>query len=255
MTHLRRRGRHFPYIERDTSWMYFNRRILMEAMREDLPLLECFNYLGIYSNNLDEFFRVRVASLRRIVDATTEATEPERHKAKETLRSILRLNQEYSEIFEETLEALMRRLAQEHIHFVNEQELSPAQAEEVLDFFIRKINGTTSPIFINSPTFSPERHLRETLYLAVVLWHEATEPEEKHEIALLEVPTKALGRFFRLKDQGGESYLMFLDDVLRYCLPYIFVGTNSRSSKTYAPVSSRRSRAGSSAASVARRYA
>ena len=234
MTHLRRRGQHFPYIERDTSWMYFNRRILMEAMREDLPLLERFNYLGIYSNNLDEFFRVRVASLRRIVDASTEATEPERRKAKETLRSILRLNQEYSEIFEETLETLMRRLAEEHIHFVNEQELSPAQAEEVLDFFIRKINGTTSPIFINSPTFSPERHLRETLYLAVVLWHEATEPEEKHEIALLEVPTKALGRFFRLKDQGGESYLMFLDDVLRYCLPYIFVGTNYARYEAYA---------------------
>ena len=139
MTHLRRRGQHFPYIERDTSWMYFNRRILMEAMREDLPLLECFNYLGIYSNNLDEFFRVRVASLRRMVDATTEATEPERRKAKETLRSILRLNQEYSEIFEETLEALMRRLAQEHIHFVNEQELSPAQAKEEYDNQILRV--------------------------------------------------------------------------------------------------------------------
>ena len=55
-----------PYIERDTSWMYFNKRILLEAMRPDLPLLERFNYLGIYSNNLDEFFRVRVASLRRL---------------------------------------------------------------------------------------------------------------------------------------------------------------------------------------------
>ena len=61
-----------PYIERDTSWMYFNKRILLEAMRPDLPLLERFNYLGIYSNNLDEFFRVRVASLRRLIDSAEE---------------------------------------------------------------------------------------------------------------------------------------------------------------------------------------
>ena len=74
--------------------MYFNKRILLEARRDDLPILERFNYLGIYSNNLDEFFRVRVASLRRMVDTSLEATEDERKKAREVLRKILRLNQE-----------------------------------------------------------------------------------------------------------------------------------------------------------------
>ena len=91
-----------PYIERDTSWMYFNKRILLEAMRPDLPLLERFNYLGIYSNNLDEFFRVRVASLRRLIDSAEELPSAERKKAKETLRTILRLNREYSQLFDET---------------------------------------------------------------------------------------------------------------------------------------------------------
>ena len=89
---------------------------------------------------------------------------------------------------------------------------------------MEKINGTTNPIFINSPTFSAERHLKESLYLAIVLWHDISEGEENHEIALIEVPTKDLGRFFRLKDKAGESYLMFLDDVLRSCLPYFFIG-------------------------------
>ena len=70
-----------PYIERDTSWMYFNKRILLEAMRPDLPLLERFNYLGIYSNNLDEFFRVRVASLRRLIDSAEELPSAERDVA------------------------------------------------------------------------------------------------------------------------------------------------------------------------------
>ena len=204
--------------------MYFNKRILLEARREDLPMLERFNYLGIYSNNLDEFFRVRVASLRRMVDTSLEATEDERKKAREVLRKILRLNQEYSQLFEETFEELLHSLSEAQIHIVNERELSREQEKEVRSFFMEKINGTTNPIFINSPTFSAERHLKESLYLAIVLWHNISEGEENHDIALIEVPTKDLGRFFRLKDKAGESYLMFLDDVLRSCLPYFFIG-------------------------------
>ena len=204
--------------------MYFNKRILLEARREDLPMLERFNYLGIYSNNLDEFFRVRVASLRRMVDTSLEATEDERKKAREVLRKILRLNQEYSQLFEETFEELLHSLSEAHIHIVNERELSREQEKEVRSFFMEKINGTTNPIFINSPTFSAEHHLKESLYLAIVLWHNISEGEENHDIALIEVPTKDLGRFFRLKDKAGESYLMFLDDVLRSCLPYFFIG-------------------------------
>jgi len=204
--------------------MYFNMRILLEARRDDLPILERFNYLGIYSNNLDEFFRVRVASLRRMVDTSLEATEDERKKAREVLRKILRLNQEYSQLFEETFEELLHSLSEAHIHIVNERELSREQEKEVRSFFMEKINGTTNPIFINSPTFSAEHHLKESLYLAIVLWHNISEGEENHDIALIEVPTKDLGRFFRLKDKAGESYLMFLDDVLRSCLPYFFIG-------------------------------
>ena len=204
--------------------MYFNKRILLEARREDLPILERFNYLGIYSNNLDEFFCVRVASLRRMVDTSLEATEDERKKAREVLRKILRLNQEYSQLFEETFEELLHSLSEAHIHIVNERELSREQEKEVRSFFMEKINGTTNPIFINSPTFSAEHHLKESLYLAIVLWHNISEGEENHDIALIEVPTKDLGRFFRLKDKAGESYLMFLDDVLRSCLPYFFIG-------------------------------
>ena len=204
--------------------MYFNKRILLEARRDDLPILERFNYLGIYSNNLDEFFRVRVASLRRMVDTSLEATEDERKKAREVLRKILRLNQEYSQLFEETFEELLHSLSEAQIHIVNERELSREQEKEVRSFFMEKINGTTNPIFINSPTFSAERHLKESLYLAIVLWHNISEGEENHDIALIEVPTKDLGRFFRLKDKAGESYLMFLDDVLRSCLPYFFIG-------------------------------
>ena len=204
--------------------MYFNKRILLEAARTDLPLLERFNYLGIYSNNLDEFFRVRVASLRRIVGSLEPIPTHERRKAKETLRTIIRLNHEYSALFDRTFADLLQSLNEAHIHIINEQELTTDQEDEVLSFFMDKINGITNPIFINSPTFRPEQHLKESLYLVVVLWHEQGEEELAHDVALLEVPTKELGRFLRLRDKDGESYLMFLDDVLRYCLPYIFIG-------------------------------
>ena len=127
-----------PYIERDTSWMYFNKRILLEAMRPDLPLLERFNYLGIYSNNLDEFFRVRVASLRRLIDSAEELPSAERKKAKETLRTILRLNREYSQLFDETFAQLVRELKDAHIHIINEHELTSSQEEEVLSFFMTR---------------------------------------------------------------------------------------------------------------------
>ena len=223
MPHSHHRGR-LPYIERDESWMYFNKRILLEAARTDLPLLERFNYLGIYSNNLDEFFRVRVASLRRIVGSLEPIPTHERRKAKETLRTIIRLNHEYSALFDRTFADLLQSLNEAHIHIINEQELTTDQEDEVLSFFMDKINGITNPIFINSPTFRPEQHLKESLYLVVVLWHEQGEEELAHDVALLEVPTKELGRFLRLRDKDGESYLMFLDDVLRYCLPYIFIG-------------------------------
>ena len=135
--------------------MYFNKRILLEAARTDLPLLERFNYLGIYSNNLDEFFRVRVASLRRIVGSPEAIPTQERRKARETLRTIIRLNKEYSALFDRTFADLLQSLNEAHIHIINEQELTTDQEDEVLSFFMDKINGITNPIFINSPTFRP----------------------------------------------------------------------------------------------------
>lgn len=220
----RRIGTRMPYIDRDESWMYFNRRLLCEAQRDDLPLYERLNFLGIYSSNLDEFFRVRIASLRRMAEYSPEIPAEERKTARRTLLRLARLNAEYSVEYERALARLFEDLGQEHIHVLNEHELTSKQGDEALRYYKEHISGTVNPIFVDSPAFVPERHLKEALYLAIRLTPGYIDGHGAYDLALLEVPARECGRFVTLEMTEGEHYLMFLDDVLRFCLPYIFSG-------------------------------
>ncbi len=218
-----------PYVERDVSWLRFNRRLLFEADREDLPLLERFNYLGIYSNNLDEFFRVRIASLKRLSDYHNSPTSKEQDKSNETLKELLSLYRSYSKDFEQILAKLFNLLSEEHIHILNEKELTPDQEEEVRSFYMSTISGSANPIFLNSPNFHADLHLKESLYLLVILRGE----DEKEDLAIVEIPSEDYGRFIPLKSEGQDYYMMFLDDILRYSFPYIFAGLNYKSYEAY----------------------
>ncbi len=101
-----------PYVERDISWMYFNQRILIEAARPEVPLLERLSFLGIYSNNLDEFFRVRVATLNRIVEYADKNMQKEQEIARRTLKQIGKLHNRYYVQFEETFVSIMEQFEQ-----------------------------------------------------------------------------------------------------------------------------------------------
>lgn len=100
----------FPYVERDISWMYFNHRILLEASRPEVPLLERLTFLGIYSNNLDEFFRVRIATLNRIVEYADKNMLKEQEITLRTLKQIGKLHNRYYEQFEDTFASIMEEL-------------------------------------------------------------------------------------------------------------------------------------------------
>lgn len=221
-----------PYIERDESWMYFNRRLLSEAAREDLPLFERLNFMGIYSSNLDEFFRVRIASLRRLSEHNTDVSDDERQRARQTLVKLMRLNPRFSADYEQTLSGLFSDLDKAHIHIISERELLPNQAEEVRHYYMEHISSRVNPIFICSKSFVPDRHLRDSLYLLVSL-SPGHVSGTAHDLAIIEIPSKECGRFVRLSDQDGESYLMFVDDVLRFCLPYIFAGLPYETFESY----------------------
>ena len=128
-------------INRDVSWMYFNHRILKEAEKQSIPLYERLNFLGIYSYNLDEFYKVRVASFKRIAENDIKDFSSERKRAKENLKIIIKLTKEYSEEFDACRKDIFSLLAKEGIVLIDEQKLNSKQQEWIKDFFLRKVLG------------------------------------------------------------------------------------------------------------------
>ena len=126
----------YPYVERDISWMYFNQRILLEAARPEVPLLERLTFLGIYSNNLDEFFRVRVATLNRIVEYADKNIQAEQETAACTLKQIGKLHNRYYKQFEEIFASIMEELKKENIYVIKDAEMTDEQKAFVTSFYL-----------------------------------------------------------------------------------------------------------------------
>ena len=139
-----------PYLERDISWMYFNRRILQEATRSHVPLLERMAFLGIYSNNLDEFFRVRVASQNRIAECEEKSAEKDREKAKKIIKKISKLNSEYAKEYEQAVKSVISDLEKENIFIVDNENISPSQLEYIRSYYKEKLNGFIVPVWFSA---------------------------------------------------------------------------------------------------------
>ena len=213
-----------PYVERDISWMYFNQRILLEAARPEVPLLERLTFLGIYSNNLDEFFRVRVATLNRIIEYADKNIQKEQETATRTLKQISKLHNRFYEQFEETFASIMEELKKENICVIKDTEMTDDQKTFITSFYRNKLNGSTTPLFLNGARPLDDQ-TDEDIYLAIrLLRKDETGKIKEKDYAVIELPTEEYGRFIQLPDSEGKTYLMFLDDVIRYCLPLIFVG-------------------------------
>lgn len=226
----RRKKAHSDYIDRDLSWMYFNRRILQEATRENVPLLERLGFLGIYSNNLDEFFRVRMATLSRIAECEDKSLRMESEHARKLIKRINRLNAVYAKEYEEALAGVRSRLRDEHIFLLNENELDEEQQRYVRRFFRQRLSGFVSPVWITAARQLTDE-TDDSIYLAVKM---NTEGRKAGDYALIELPVQVSGRFVRLPDRDGNKYLMYLDDVIRYCLPFIFGGLGYTHFEAYA---------------------
>ena len=141
-------------IHRDISWMYFNRRILDEASNQTIPLLERLNFLGIYSNNLDEFFQIRVATLRRISELE-ENMRPASTDSRKILKKVLKLNEEYTKDFEAIFFDLYTALQNENIFLVNETQLTPDQEKFVDSFYREELMNSLFPILIAVVVVAP----------------------------------------------------------------------------------------------------
>lgn len=219
------------YVPRDVSWMYFNRRILQEAEKREIPLLERLSFLGIYSNNLDEFFRVRVALLNRIAECDDKETRDERHEALATLKAINKLNNRYAKEYEHAIQQVTADLKAEGINLVNDEELDDEQRQFVRQFYYKQLDGFIAPVW-----FSALKDLNnepdDCIYMAVKMRRESDKSHPAY--ALLQLPINLVGRFVELPERDGKNYLMYIDDVVRCSLPLIFAGLNYDVFEAYA---------------------
>ncbi len=207
------------YIERDVSWMYFNHRILQEAEKEELPLLERLSYLGIYSNNLDEFFRVRVASLNRILE-NPDLDKRTHHALKDALKTINKLNKEYSGEYANEVAHVMSLLPNHGIRLITEADLNSEQKQFLTHYFYDKLAGGVLPIWLsqidNLMMLEDNR-----IYLVV---EKVDAESEKKKFAIIKVPDREFGRWIKVPASDGMDNIMYLDDVIRFCLPLVFIG-------------------------------
>lgn len=192
------------YINRDVSWMDFNSRILREGMRPDIPLMERLGFLGIYSNNLDEFFRVRVATLNHLTQLS-KAYYKEREEARQALEQINRANKQQNADFEQAVSRLFGELDRQHIHLINEQQLTPDQQSYVRQFFDSELNGVIHPQWLDCAK-NLEENADDNGYLAIRMEHTDGKSGKKHcDYAVIQLSQTPRGRFIRLLSEAAVN--------------------------------------------------
>ncbi len=217
------------YVERDVSWMFFNHRILQEAKKVQVPLLERLSFLGIYSNNLDEFFRVRVASINRFLD-NPKLDKSTKTILKDSLKTINKLNKQYSVEYSKAVNDVRQSLELQGIRILSDKELNDEQKKFLTDFFYSKLNGSVNPIWL-SEIKEISRLEDNRIYLVV----NRVDIKEKQDTkyAIVKVPDRQFGRWLKVPSSDGKDNIMYLDDVVRFCLPLIFIGMKESAYEAY----------------------
>jgi polyphosphate kinase len=205
------------YVNREISWLQFNARVLQEASDETVPLIERLRFLGIFSNNLDEFFKVRYATVKRIVEAGKGGkSELGGIKAKELLEIITQIVIKQQSESLEVLEIIHKRLKKENIFIIDETHIDNNQHDFIKDYFVKTVSPALVTIILNDSVVLP--NLKDSAaYLAVRMVLDS----DKKQFALIEIP-KSIERFVELPKQGDKSYIIMIDDLLRHCLSDIF---------------------------------
>ncbi len=206
-------------IFRDISWLSFNARVLQEAADDTVPLRERIRFLGIFSNNLDEFFRVRVATLNRMVEFGSRSNMHLELAPQAILEEIQETVLEQQKEFDRIWNEILRELKKEKIHFVKETQLNKTQQRFVLDYFNEEIRSNIIPLMIESIQSFPVLS-DKSIYLACKLSKKDKSIPQK--FALVSVPARRFPRFIILPSKNNEKHIILLEDIIRFCLPNIF---------------------------------
>lgn len=210
-------------IPRDISWLSFNGRVLQEAADPTVPLRERLKFLGIFSNNMDEFFRVRVATLKRMSEFSGNKSKANMHmelSPEKILNEIQGIVLEQGDTFDAIWSGINQEMEAEKIFLVTEKELDAHQQQFVQNYFEEEVRSNTIPLMIESIPAFP--YLRDkSIYLGVVLSRQ--DGSMKRQYALIEVPSRVLGRFVLLPSPAmDEHHIILLEDIIRYNLRNIF---------------------------------
>ena len=205
-------------IVRDISWLAFNGRVLQEAGDETVPLRERIRFLGIFSSNLDEFFRVRVATLRRMIEFGSKANMHLEQTPEKILEEInVKVTNQQNQ-FNRTWTNILTELKNQKIFLVTEKQLNREQQKFVLSYFNDNVRSNIVPLMIENIQAFPTLN-DKSIYLACKL---STKDESiPQRFALVSVPSR-LPRFIILPSTAEGNYIILLEDIIRFCLPNIF---------------------------------
>ncbi len=205
------------FIDRDLSWLYFNQRVLQEAQNPNVPLIERIKFLGIFSNNLDEFFRVRVASHQRM--SLLKKTFALKYNPEIILKQIQEKVFQLQDEFETTYKSLIAELKKENIEMINDSQLNKTEATEIKEYFKTEVLPHIHPIVLNEKHAFPELN-DKSIYLAVHLYKQSNPLNRMY--AIIEIPTRVISRFYTIKASKKVTRIIMLDDIIRYCLEDVF---------------------------------
>jgi polyphosphate kinase len=215
-----------PIVNRDISWLAFNDRVMQEANDPTVPLLERLKFLGIVSSNRDEFFRVRVATIKRMLRIGARGEEILGEDPAELLDKIQSIIVRQQETFDESYEQILSELERNGIFITNERQLTSEQGQFVRNYFRDNIQPALVPILLDNVRQFPALK-DKSIYFLVVMKRKNTKPRH----ALLEIPSDSLSRFLVLPE--GNKYVILLDDVIRYCLDDLFFNFEYESSSAF----------------------
>jgi len=207
-------------IPRDISWLSFNERVLQEASDDTVPLRERVKFLGIFSNNRDEFFRVRVASLKRMLQIETKMKMHSEKNPQKILDEVQRLNAGHQAAFEKVWAEVLTEMNNQKIFLKNDKQLNSEQKKFILDFFDNEVSANIVPLMVENIKKFP--NLRDkSIFLGVVMSKSSDKADRKY--AIIEVPVTAVGsRFIVLPSKEGTHDIMLLEDAIKFNLPDIF---------------------------------
>ena len=211
------------YYPKELSWLAFNERVLQEAADRNNPAVERIRFLGIYSNNLDEFFRVRVADVKRLIliahnAGNDEEAEHQRLLLVQIQRKVVELSKKFDTIHKE----VVKNLARYNIYILPKNQLNDYQRDWVRDYFINKVLRHIAPILIDKKTDLLSRLNGTAVYLYVALRREGRNPR----FAAVQVPTGEISRFHLIPPQKSRKnkHIIMLDDMIQLCMEDIFRG-------------------------------